>query len=440
MTNRFANHPDVGHTAICLSGGGFRATFFHLGALKALQDANRLLFVRDVFSVSGGSILAAVLATQWNPFSASGNAASFDEAVRRLRDLAQCDLRGRILRRWLSYGWLPGGAGSRVRLLEREYEQRLTDAEVGSFAQRPLGRHTDFHFLATSLTTGRAVAFTADGFYDGRDEHSAKQLKVALAVAASSAFPPLFPPIRVSHDDLVLPVQNFPVAQELTDGGIYGNVGIGRMAEVVAQYPRKDNVVFISDASAPFAQEQANRGSRGFVSRHQRAIDVLMKRIADLEDRCLALDNARVIRISIEDVVSPQDLDPPWTPYALQDQEVQKRVAQIRTDLNVFSDAEICALMRHGYEVTLKQLVKEKMHRGDYAWSDPCGTVFSEPSPEKMGPEDLATVRAALQRSKTRPLGLWSNSDRASFSLLGMGLVYLSAVVLLLLGLWAMVR
>ena len=59
-----------------LSGGGFRATLFHLGALRRLNEL-RVLEVIDTFSsVSGGSIIngmlsffkakvSAVLATAW---------------------------------------------------------------------------------------------------------------------------------------------------------------------------------------------------------------------------------------------------------------------------------------------------------------------------------------------------------------------------------------
>src|SRR5687767_13325740 len=51
--------------ALCLSGGGFRATLFHLGALGRLNELG-LLTRRDfrtVSSVSGGSIAAAQLGT-----------------------------------------------------------------------------------------------------------------------------------------------------------------------------------------------------------------------------------------------------------------------------------------------------------------------------------------------------------------------------------------
>lgn len=51
--------------ALCLSGGGYRAMLFHLGALFRLNEAGLLLKLTRVSSVSGGSITAAVLALKW---------------------------------------------------------------------------------------------------------------------------------------------------------------------------------------------------------------------------------------------------------------------------------------------------------------------------------------------------------------------------------------
>jgi hypothetical protein len=46
--------------ALCLSGGGFRATLFHLGVLKRLHELGLLAHVRMVSAVSGGAVTAAL--------------------------------------------------------------------------------------------------------------------------------------------------------------------------------------------------------------------------------------------------------------------------------------------------------------------------------------------------------------------------------------------
>ena len=56
--------PEPG-TAICLSGGGYRAMLFHVGALWRLNEAGYLPKLERVSSVSGGSITAGVLGLAW---------------------------------------------------------------------------------------------------------------------------------------------------------------------------------------------------------------------------------------------------------------------------------------------------------------------------------------------------------------------------------------
>ena len=53
--------PGIG---LCLSGGGYRAMVFHVGALWRLYEAGLLNTIDRISSVSGGSITAGVLAPQ----------------------------------------------------------------------------------------------------------------------------------------------------------------------------------------------------------------------------------------------------------------------------------------------------------------------------------------------------------------------------------------
>ena len=78
-------------TALCLSGGGYRAMLFHLGALWRLNQLGYLKKLARVSSVSGGSITAGVLGFKWNrlSFDGKGVAGNFDaEVVQPIRGLA----------------------------------------------------------------------------------------------------------------------------------------------------------------------------------------------------------------------------------------------------------------------------------------------------------------------------------------------------------------
>ena len=58
-----------GRIGLAFSGGGFRATLYHLGVVRFLRDAGILPAVSHITSVSGGSILAAHLVLNWDRYS-----------------------------------------------------------------------------------------------------------------------------------------------------------------------------------------------------------------------------------------------------------------------------------------------------------------------------------------------------------------------------------
>src|SRR4051812_35854286 len=85
--------------ALCLSGGGLRATFFHLGIIKALIRGKLLGSISEMFSVSAGSILAVLLVSNWSKVRTDpAGPAQFERIV---RELGRRDIRGRVIRRWL---------------------------------------------------------------------------------------------------------------------------------------------------------------------------------------------------------------------------------------------------------------------------------------------------------------------------------------------------
>src|SRR3989449_4901180 len=68
--------------ALCLSGGGYRAMLFHLGAIWRLNELAYLPKLARISSVSGGSITAGVLGHRWNKLAfANDIAGRFNEEV-----------------------------------------------------------------------------------------------------------------------------------------------------------------------------------------------------------------------------------------------------------------------------------------------------------------------------------------------------------------------
>src|SRR5664279_5065796 len=66
----FDGEPAPG-TALCLSGGGYRAMLFHAGCIWRLNDAGLLGTLKRVSSVSGGSITAGILGMNWSALGLS---------------------------------------------------------------------------------------------------------------------------------------------------------------------------------------------------------------------------------------------------------------------------------------------------------------------------------------------------------------------------------
>ena len=184
--------------SLCLSGGGFRATLFHLGVIRALREFDLLKEVRYIFSVSGGSILAAHLALNWERY-ASADEGEFRAVAGNLVALVRSDIRGRLVRRWLLMGWLPHYHRDQqlIRAYERFYRRALLERLRATNRPR-------VYLLATSMISGEVCAFTSEGLIricttDSQELIPLADLPVSVAVAASSAFPVFFPPIYLDR-------------------------------------------------------------------------------------------------------------------------------------------------------------------------------------------------------------------------------------------------
>ena len=83
---------------LALSGGGFRASLYHLGVIRYLRDAGIIQSVRQISSVSGGSVLAAHLVLNWDRYC--GSDAEFQQVSGELIRFVQMDVRNRFVRRF----------------------------------------------------------------------------------------------------------------------------------------------------------------------------------------------------------------------------------------------------------------------------------------------------------------------------------------------------
>jgi NTE family protein len=204
---------------------------FHLGALWRLNELGYLPRLTRVSSVSGGSIVAAHLGLRWKwlEFGAGGVASNFvEEIVDPIRQLA-----GRTVDvPAVALGLLaPGSIGRRLAGAYRRHlfgAATLQDLPTDDKGPR-------FVINATNLQSGVLWRFSRPYSWDYRvGEIPHPEIQLAVAVAASSAFPPILSPVRLRFDDsrytpgsgTDLQYPPFTTRPTLGDGGIYDNLGL----------------------------------------------------------------------------------------------------------------------------------------------------------------------------------------------------------------------
>jgi NTE family protein len=219
-------------TALCLSGGGYRAMVFHLGALWRLNELGLLARLDRVSSVSGGSITAGVLGLAWPRLGFDGDGVAgrlVEEVVEPVRKVASTTIdRGAILRGAL----LPGSISSRVTKRYR----RLVFGDATLQDLPADGEGPRFVINAVNVGSGALWRFSRPYMADwkvGRVDRPTVAL--ADAVAASSAFPPVLSPTRLDVDpgSFTAESRGWPLAElqsvgtvSLSDGGVYDNLGL----------------------------------------------------------------------------------------------------------------------------------------------------------------------------------------------------------------------
>jgi NTE family protein len=214
--------------ALCLSGGGYRAMLFHVGSLWRLNELGYLPRLNRISSVSGGSITAATLGQRWGKLDFPDGVVATnlrEQLVEPVRNLAG---------KTIDAASVLGGLFTRGTIADKvtgAYRKHLFgDADLQQLPDRPR-----FVINATNLQTGSLWRFSKPYMADHRvGMVETPTVELAVAVAASSAFPPVLSPLRLSVDpesfapDGRGPLHAPPFTTDvvLSDGGVYDNLGL----------------------------------------------------------------------------------------------------------------------------------------------------------------------------------------------------------------------
>ncbi len=441
---------------LALSGGGFRATLYHLGVIRFLRDADILKDVSQITSVSGGSVLGAHLALHWDRYNGSDE--EFEAAAVELIHFVQMDVRNRIVRRipLTAIGHtiqrvLLLGANRRLTrpgLLEQYYEKHL----YGDRCLFELPKTPELHILSTNVSEGCVCAFGREGLIiqhrsPGGGNHFEEirtgLATIPMAVTASSAFPGFFPPLPLKGSEVGARAGEFD-RYAFTDGGVYDNLGVrmfrfmgkswSQCNEMVeseaASTPHGFDTVLVSDAGGEFSVFERGQ-SGGLVKTALRASDILWDRVSQLE-----MENfygaPGYVFASIRDVVDEEEDATAIHP------EIQRQTARLRTDLDAFTDLEVRCLVQHGYCIARKTCRLRPEHFGDQLpnsvpW-DPLpstdeGTPRVDTDPHAAGEARVAMIRKLRVNSARTLFGnLLDFGDWPTYLWLALSLVLLIGI------------
>ncbi len=328
--DRVAGLQSVAHgkLGLALSGGGFRASLYHIGVLARLAEVDALRHVEVLSCVSGGSIIGAryylevrqLLRTKKD---SSITARDYIDIVQRVccdfvRGV-QSDLRNSLLAdraanlqsasnlaytRTSRLGELieerllanvPDGEGDSGRFISQLY---IEPARAEGEPDRPFNPRLEnwrrrckvpiMILNAASLNTGHPWQFTAawmgepeSGYdptiastprlqrirYEDAPENH-QRVPLGTAVAASACVPGIFEPIVMQDlfDEMAM--------LRLVDGGVFDNQGLHGLLDQSCTF------LFLSDASGQLRPESAPNANPLSVA--QRANNVLMARVREM--------------------------------------------------------------------------------------------------------------------------------------------------------------
>jgi predicted acylesterase/phospholipase RssA len=417
-----------GKVGLALSGGGFRASLFHLGVLARMAETDALRSVEVLSTVSGGSIVGAhyYLELQRLLQTKRDEEITRDDYIRLVQRLigdflagVERNLRTRALANLVdNFKFVLGSSYTRSHrmgeLYERELYRRVPDSHpqerprtmpellVQPADPQPAGGSFKPKFSnwrrrakvpvmllnTTSLNSGHAWQFTArwmgepPGLFDVEVdanpryrrlwyEQAPAQLqsyRLGHAVAASACVPGLFEPLTIQglYDQRTV---------RLVDGGVHDNQGVQGLLDEGC------TLVLCSDATGQMQEQQSPSGSLFGVPLRSSSILQARVRESEYQDLRGRVDSRQLqglffvhLKKDLESVpldwVNCQDPSIPFeagsaTRYGV-DKDIQRKLAGLRTDLDSFTEVEAYSLMLSGYLMTDHELRRlDRQHAAD---------------------------------------------------------------------------
>ena len=261
---------------LALSGGGVRATVFHLGVLARLAETALWDQLAHISTVSGGSLCISLVTAK-----AGGKWPTADEYLRvclpQIKEvLTTFDLQRAYFWHTVTHPWLllEGRAHVVAKLIEKYW------GVTGDVADMP--REPRWTINATCYETGKNWRFAAKRMGDYAANYVIEpKFPLADAVAASAAFPGLIGPLvmrtgkyqwhKYDEADNLVPTEPIAKSLVLWDGGVYDNLGLEALYKAGKGFREGIDFCLVSDASGAFATEERGDSESSWVMKMGRA-------------------------------------------------------------------------------------------------------------------------------------------------------------------------
>lgn len=274
-----------------LSGGGIRATIFHLGILKWMAEKNMLEDIVRLSSVSGASLCIGLIYSH-NDFKWPNSKEYLNEVLPKIQKvILEKDIEKLALMRLIISPWW---WNKKVNLIAKVIEKYWGIS--GTIAD--LDKNPSWYINCTTFETGKRFRFSQERMGDyqiGYVENP--KLPLAVAVASSAGFPILIGPYKLRIDkypwikssyakkDWTPPKDKFI---HLWDGGVYDNLGLESVYKM-------DNGGCLSEGVDYLIVSNAS-GSSGYKKRKDGLSSKNLKRLLDISmDQIGALRNRNVM-------------------------------------------------------------------------------------------------------------------------------------------------
>lgn len=354
---------ELHNIGIALSGGGIRATIFHLGLFKWLAENGLMEEVKRVSSVSGASLCVGLIYAH-NDLTWPSSKTFLSTVLPSIETVILTnDIQTSAILRLIRspYYW-----NKRPNVIAKQLEHQW--GIHGSLAD--LSGGVAWYINCTTYETGKRFRFCKENMGDykiGYVEHP--DIPLSHVMAASAGFPILIGPYclstseyqwgspKYSNVDYSVP----PKSIHLWDGGVYDNLGIESIFEPKNAGALKDGVDFmiVSNASASIGPYRRRTGFN--FSNLKRLLDISMDQVTSLRNRMvmdfiIRTNQGMYLKIgnSAGKITSaskgPDALRKHLVQECLSASDAEKAM-NYKTTLRKPKESDYQLLLRHGYEV-----------------------------------------------------------------------------------------